>query len=267
MKTQQPNPDARAPLTRRGFLIACCAGAAGVVRANDRSPSPDADRLLVEWRTIAAGAASEHLRLKVFASGLVESWPAAGRSVACREQRSPEEALRLAAQLRELLGAEDVTTDKIAGELREQSRRTGLSFLIPQADDSLIRLSTDAGWIQVRCPAPPLLEERFPEAARLRAFARAERRLSNLGCIVQCGGQAAAEALCATANERLRAEHPDAKGWAVEDLMMVRISSGGSRFVQFRRGDDESGTWTTCVSETPGHAPRVTTIPPAGRLR
>jgi hypothetical protein len=247
------------------MLIACCAAMTNLARAGDRPQTAVPDPVLIEWGTAAAGSSSQQTRLKVFASGLIES--SSGRGLSHREQRTPDEARDLAATLAQSLREANVATDSIERELREQSRRTGLSFAIQQADDSLIRIVTDAGLMEVRCPAPPLLAERFPDAARLQAFVRAERRLINLGCVVQCGGRAAADKFCDRANERLRAEHPAATPWTIDDLMMVRMSSDGSRFAQFRREDAESGSWTTCVTESPGQSPRVTTIPPASQLR
>jgi hypothetical protein len=254
------------PLSRRGLLIACWAAMTGVARASDRPRTASADQVLIEWGTAPAGSSSQQTRLKVLGSGLFESWPA-GRSVSHREQRTPDEARQLASKLAELIREADVGTDSIQRELREQSRRTGLSFAIQHADDSLIRIVTDTGLIQVRCPASLLLAERFPDAARLQAFVRIERRISNLACVVQCGGKQAAETVCAKANERLRADHPGTTPWTIEDLMMVRTSSDGGRFLQFCRGEAGSETWTTCVTETPGGTSRVTVIPPASLVR
>jgi hypothetical protein len=253
------------PLSRRGLLIACCLATTNFARASDRPQTALADPVLIEWGTAAAGSSSQQIRLKVFASGLVESWPA-GRGVAHREQRTPDEARQLAAKLAELIREADVATESIQRELREHSRKTGLSFAIQHSDDSLIRIVTDAGFVQARCPASLLLAERFPEATRLQTFVRVERQLTNLGCVVQCGGRVAAESVCTRANEQLRAEHPAAEKWTIEDLMMVRMSSDGGRFVQFRR-ETGADSWTTCVMETPGRPSRVTTIPPASQLR
>jgi hypothetical protein len=258
--------DRRPTLSRRGLLVFLCATTANLALGNDRSQSATVDQVLIEWGTAAAGSTSPQIRLKVFASGLVESWPA-GRGRADREQRTPDEARQLATRLAEQIREAEADSDSIQRELREQSRKTGLSFNIQLADDSVLRITTEAGLVQVRCPAPPLLAERFPDAQRLQTFVRVEQRLCNLSCVVQCGGRAAAEAVCARANERLRIEHPDAKEWTIDDLMMVRMSSDGGRFAQFRREEGDSGSWTTCVTESPGQALRVTTIPPASRLR
>jgi len=253
-------------LSRRGMMVACCTALATAAGANDRPQAVFADRVLIEWGVAPTGSSSHRTRLKVFGSGLVESWPA-DRSPAQREQRTPEEARRLVDQLAELLRSSDVSSESIQRELRDQSRRTGLSFAISHADDSVVRLATETGLVQVRCPAPPLLAERFPEASRLQTFARVEQRLCNLGCVVHCGGRHAAETVCAKANERLQAEHPGAAEWTIEDLMMVRLSPDGGRFVQFRREDAAAEFWTTCVTESPGRAARVTVIPPASLLR
>ena len=253
-------------LSRRGLVIACCLVATNFALGDERPQSPLGDSMLIEWGTAAPGSSSPQIRLKVFASGLIESWPA-GRGVSLREQRTPDAARQLATKLAALIRESDVATDSIQKELREHSRKTGLSFSIQQADDSLIRIVTDAGLVEIRCPASLLLAERFPEAGKLQTFVQVERQLTNLGCVVQCGGHAAAEAVCVKANERLRAEHPAAREWKVDDLMMIRTSSDGSRFVQFRRDDADSGSWTTCVTESPGQSARVTTIPPASQLR
>jgi hypothetical protein len=125
----------------------------------------------------------------------------------------------------------------------------------------------------LRCPAAGLLAERFPAVASLQAFVTLEQRAANLSSVVQCGGQDEAKKLCAAANERLLAEHPDAAAWSIDDLMMVRSHADGSRFVQFRRHDEPNGPsstreyWTTCLFESPGRPARVTVIPPAGRVR
>jgi hypothetical protein len=253
-------------LSRRRLVIACCLVVTNFALGDDRPPSPLGDSVLIEWGTAASGSSSPQIRLKVFASGLIESWPA-GRAVSHREQRTPEDARQLATKLAALIRESEVATDSILRELREHSRKTGLSFIIQHADDSLIRIATDAGLVEVRCPASLLLAERFPEANKLQTFVRVERQLTNLGCIVQCGGRAAAETVCAKANQRLLAEHPAAREWKIDDLMMVRMSSDGGRFVQFRRDDVDAGSWTTCVTESPGQSPRVTTIPPASELR
>jgi len=257
-------------LTRRRLLAASGAvlfllrGTA--TQANERPRGLSADPVLLEWSTSIRGASTRHARLRIYSSGLMESWPA-GRGSCQREQRPPEEARRLTANLAAAIRNASLTSESIDSDLREQSRRTGLSFLIQDADDSVIHVLDETTRVEIRCPAPLLLAERFPDACKLQAFVRVERQVSNLSCIILCGGQHAADQLCRKANDRLQSEHPQAAPWTTAELMMVRSSGDGGRFVQFRREHAGAEHWTTCVTESPGREPRVTVIPPASLAR
>jgi len=252
-------------MTRRQFAISgCLAPLIGLTGTTTRAA--DADPVLIEWSTIAPRSAAEKVRLRVHASGFIVAWPP-GRGQEQKETRSPEEVRKLAEAAAEVVHTNSLSTEALRSELREQSRRTGLAFQIHEADDSLVRVRGEFGMVELRCPAPPLLANRFPDATRLQAYATLEQRLANLSCVVQCGGKEAAERLCRHANDRLRAEHPEAAAWSVDELMMVRRSADGGRFVQFRRGEFHDECWTTCVTESPGLAPRVTVIPPASQVR
>jgi hypothetical protein len=253
------------PLSRRGLLVSCGVAMTAIVTANDRPQSPFSNPPLLEWGTASAGASAPHTRLRISSRGLVESWPA-GCGPSRTEQWTPEDARQFVSGIAELIREAEVSTASIRSELREQLRKTGRSFQIQEAEDSLIRVVTETEVLELRCPAPLLLAERFPEASRLQTFVRVERRISNLGCIVECGRQTA-EQLCAKANERLRAEHPAAAPWTLDDLMMVRSASDGGRFVQFRREQAGAEFWTTCVTESPGRPACVTVIPPASLVR
>ncbi|QDT55055.1 hypothetical protein Pan44_30960 [Caulifigura coniformis] len=264
------SPERSPGITRRSLLAATGALFVGVrgahTQANERPRAFSPDPVLLEWSTSVRGASTRHTRLRIYSSGLLESWPV-GRGNCQREHRTPEEARRLSASLAAAIRDASLTSEAIDSDLREQSRRTGLSFLIQDADDSVLQVLDETTRLEIRCPAPPLLAERFPEAGKLQEFVRLERQLCNLSCIVLCGGQDAAELICRQANDGLKSEHPHATPWTTGDLMMVRSSLDGGRFVQFRREHDAAEQWTTCVMESPGRAPRVTVIPPASLAR
>ncbi len=252
-------------MTRRQFAIMGCLASLFAL-AGTPTGAAEPDPILVEWSTIPPRSAAEKVRLRVHASGLIVAWPAR-RGQEQKETRTPEEVRKLAETAAEVVHTNSLSTESLRSELREQSRRTGLAFQIHEADDSLVRVRGGFGMVELRCPAPPLLANRFPDAPQLQSFAALEQRLANLSCVVQCGGKESAERLCRAANERLRAEHPQAAAWSVDELMMVRRSADGGRFVQFRRGEFHDECWTTCVTESPGRAPRVTVIPPASQIR
>ncbi len=222
--------------------------------------------MLAEWATILPQTGERHVRLRIHASGLLESW-AVPQGPCQQEQRLPEQVRQLVDSFVASARDEGLATDAIAAELRDASKRLGLTADIRAADETSITLHTEQGPIEIRCGALPLLAERFPEAARVQALARLERRFENLQCIVQCGGEAAALKLCAQATRQLQAEHPGEAAWTVSELQMVRVSRDGGRFVQFRRDAAGAECWTTCVMEIPGRAPRVTVLPPARLIR
>src|SRR5687768_16048928 len=89
------------PLSRRGLLVGCCLATTNLALGNDGPKAVLPDPVLIEWGTAPAGSSSQQIRLKVFTSGLVESWPA-GRSLSHREQRTPDEARQLAAKFADL---------------------------------------------------------------------------------------------------------------------------------------------------------------------
>lgn len=252
----------------RRALLACGVAASFLSKtlADDGRSLATSDSILAEWATVAPQSGAEQTRLRISASGLIESWPA-GAGPSQREQRRPEEVKQLVVVMADSVRDNKLSSESILRELREESRRSGLSFEIRGADDTLLTLATETGRVEIRCPAPPLLAERFPNAAHLQSFVRLERSLANLHCVVQCGGQEAARSLCAQANERLLADHPQATAWTIDDLMMVRVSRDGGRFAQFRRETTASEFWTTCVADQPGRASRVTVIPPASLVR
>jgi len=249
-------------MSRRSMVMACALLASGTLAATEDR----ADPVLIEWSTASAGSSVEHVRLRIFASGIVQAWPA-GHGERMVEQRTPEEAKELSDSIVRLVREQELSTESIVRELREQSKQTGLSFQISEAADTLITVTTGQGRQSIRCAAVSLLAERFPEARRLQEFATIERRLGNLNCVVQCGGRDGARRLCVQANDRLLSEHPKAAVWTIDDLTMVRMAPSGGRFVQFRRHDSPTECWTTCITETPGFAPRVSVIPPASQAR
>lgn len=253
--------------SRSVCMILCCAVLAGrTLSAEERAGSGPSDSILIEWSMASPRSSVEHVRLRVFSSGVIQAWPA-GPGERLTEQRTAQDARELAESILHTVREHELTTESISRELGEQSKRTGLSHQIREADDSLISVEMGQGRRLIRCSATALLAERFPEAGRLQEFASIERRLGNLNCIVQCGGQDAARELCKQANEKLLSEHPKAAAWTIEDMTMVRRSSAGGRFVQFRRTESSTECWTSCITETPGFAARVSIIPPASPVR
>jgi hypothetical protein len=252
-------------LTNRLGVVLCLAIATTTLADEDDSAPPKGS-LLLEWSIGEPRTNAYRPRLRVWSGGLVESWQA-GQPDTTREQRVPSDVQKWVQSVSDRIRESKLSTRSLRATLEAEFRRTGRSFQIRGADSSTIVIQHGSSAVEVTCPAPALLAERFPDLQPLQDFVAIERNLQNFASIIDCGGETAARTLCELANEQLRRSHPDAPAWTISDLSMVRTLPSGSRFVQFRRDGNPMDAWSGCLTESPGQPLRVTIIPPASASR
>jgi hypothetical protein len=233
------------------------------------APAAKKGDVLVERSLVSARTGTTHLTLRVHRGGLVESWPVAGCD-ACSEQLTTEAVTNWSSKFEKALADKSLSTESLHKELQQQSKLTGLSSDIENADLTVLSIRTPSGLTELRCRGVGVLQPRFPQAQRLQSFARLDEHASNLAAIVHVGGHPAAKTLCEAANRQLVSEHPSASRYSIDDLKCVRTSPGGGRYIQFCKPCDAAMPdefWTTSIIEFPGQPTRVSVIPPASLVQ
>ena len=166
-----------------------------------------------------------------------------------------------------------LSSPAISAEIQEASDVTGLTWMIPRADDTVIRVrQADGRFHEVRCHAVGLLASRFPSAQGLQNVHRAQQRLQNVRAVLQVGGNEAAEGLAQYATRSVRQQSPGLPELTPGDLAMVRSFPDGTRYIQFCRPMSdgtaiEVSPLIVSVTEAPGEPPRVSVFGGAGLQR
>lgn len=178
-------------------------------------------------------------------------------------QISAQQLAELRLELLDTCGLGTLDSQQLASEIQWTAQQHGLSAVIPNADQTVIRVRDAAGQLrEVRCHAVGLLVNRFPSVAGLQGMYRAETRLQNLRSVLQVGGAEAAAGIAQYASASLQAQNPEATPLGVHELAMVRRFPDGTRYIQFCRqpdgADRVSGSpLIVAVTEVPGGEPQV----------
>ncbi|MCA9082239.1 MAG: hypothetical protein KDA58_16875, partial [Planctomycetaceae bacterium] len=184
------------------ILTLCC------LTATATAAEPISRQPVIELWFVSAQMRPTHPEVVLFDDGSVQALIDAGQVLEGRI--TPEQ---LGAIQRELLvdcQLASITTSQLASELQLASETTGLTWRIPNADESVIRCRTVAGErVEVRCPAVGLLSSRFPTIAALQRMRQAQQRLVNVRAIVQVGGGTAASNLAQYATESAQQQSPE----------------------------------------------------------
>ncbi len=123
-------------LPRREWLAALAGGllisgglSRAVLAADRPAAVPVRGAVLLEWSHAASGSAVVRPRLTIKSDGLVESWSDVD-GVKKSEQRDPEQVFEFVRRVGRSLSEHNLTTATLAGDLREESNRLGLSAAI-----------------------------------------------------------------------------------------------------------------------------------------
>ncbi|SFJ37373.1 hypothetical protein [Planctomicrobium piriforme] len=183
---------------------------------------------------------------------------------------TPAELQSLLTDLLNRDGIAALRTEAIQTEIEAASTRTGLSCVIDQSGDTIIRIRTATTVYRVDGHAVGLLAARFPEVASLQQLYAAQRRLENVRAVVMVGGPAAAERLAKLAQSQIQVNHSEHLEVTPQNLSMVRSLADGTRFCQFLIPcvrEDRPSDRVISVFECPGEAPRVSVLPDGPALR
>lgn len=156
-----------------------------------------------------------------------------------------------------------IDSHELADRIQQEAARTGLTADIPGAAETFIRIRTESGHYQIRCPAVGILATRFPEVESLKKVVSAQRRLENVRAVAQAGGPEAAAHLARLAQKSVSREHGVSVAVTPKQLAMVRPLPDGGRYCQFLLVESsEKGQAPRIISifDRPGDVPRVTLL-------
>ncbi|HWL09296.1 MAG TPA: hypothetical protein VNQ76_12890 [Planctomicrobium sp.] len=182
----------------------------------------------------------------------------------------PEQVQSLVSSLIQRDDFKSLRTEKIQADVEAESAKTGLSCVISNAGDTIIRVRTATDLYRIDGHAVGLLATRFPRCQSLQKLYSAQCRLENVRAVIMVGGPEAAERIAKLAQLQVQSHY----GGSIEvnpgHLSMVRLLADGTRFCQFlvRTATDEpSSPRVITVFESPGEVPRISILPEGPTLR
>ena len=218
--------------------------------------SQDPQRAVVELWYLSSTEQPTHPEVAIFSDGRV--WTHNGiqhvLTCACVE--------RLAYDLLQTDGLSSCNTRSLVGDIQAASRASGLTYHVPGAASTFIRIRTATETQEFQCPAVGVLANRFPEVVSLQRFYAAQRRLENTKAVTQAGGEAVVSQLADEARRAVEVEYGVSVPISSQDLAMVRSLPDGSHYCQFLVGNTTLQQNKPIISfvKTPGTTPRVSVL-------
>lgn len=256
------------------MLLACSAAASAQYVPLESAQHPnglpplrgelgDASTTVIELFYVDGGKIGEP-ELSVFANGRIRAKVGTGAIWGSMKAHEVDPFLNLLLKTDEL---EKLTTASIQQEIQREAARTGLSAKFENAGNTILRIRTPTGGLQLEAHAVGLTASRFPGAAGIQKLAQTQERLENLRAVTMVGGTETAQQLAGVAAQKLAREGGERLPVSAHDLRMVRSLADGSRYCQFvvRPGPQTGSGWIVSLIEAPGEAPRVSVLPDGPR--
>jgi len=210
------------------------------------------EKAVIELWYLSPGIAPRQPEVAIYADGTV--WANGGHV----DRIETDEAKVLITSLLSKDHLSQYTSEKVIASLQNASTETGLSWQIPGAGDTVIRIRTAQGNRELRCHAVGLLANRFPNLEVIQDIARAQRRLENLKAITVIGGSDQAQQLANATCVAIDLEYGVKMSIDCGDLAMVRALPDGTHYCQFLVNQSvEQSPHIVSVVRSPGQRPRV----------